>query len=129
MYIKRFISTLIVALIFTFISTGCSDNKNAEIVGDWIPTTASLNGETVQYSYLALSEDYFGFTFRPNGTCTATLAGITGEGTYIFNGTSVDVTIDKEEPKKLTYDNGTLTLKLAYDDDVTTFSFIKTKNT
>lgn len=128
MYIKRFISALIIALIFTFSLTGCSNNKNSEIVGNWIPTTASLNGETVQYSYLGLDDNYFGFSFKANGTCTATLAGITGKGTYIFNGTSVDVTIDQEEPKKLTYDNGTLTLKLNYDDDVTTFSFIKTKN-
>lgn len=122
--IKKIAVTLSVVILSMCIFVGCSDNKNSEIVGKWIPTTASLNGETVQYSYLGLEDDYFGFTFSDNGKCTATLTGITGEGTYSFNGTSVDVTIN-DETQKLDYSNGTLTLTLNYDNDTTTFSFIK----
>lgn len=122
--IKKIAVILSVTILSMCVFVGCSDNKNSEIVGKWIPTTASLNGETVQYSYLGLEDDYFGFTFDSNGKCTATLTGITGEGTYIFNDTSVDVTINNEV-QKLDYSNGTLTLTLNYNNDTTTFSFIK----
>lgn len=119
-----------VALLFSFIIiamifTGCSNNnKNSEIAGDWVPTTASFNGETVQYAELGIEQDQFGFTFTEDGKCTATLAGITGKGTYVFNETSVDVVIN-EKPHKLDYKNGTLVLTLDYDDSPATFTFTK----
>lgn len=125
--IKKAAAFTMAATLLVCIFSGCGSGKdNSQIVGKWTPTTASLNGETVKYSSLGLDESEFGFTFKDNGKCTATLASVTGEGTYTFNGTSVDIEINKET-KKLNYDNGSLTLTLDYDNDTTTFTFTKQK--
>lgn len=123
--VKLTVSAIIICCLFLLIS-GCSkSNNNADIVGNWVPTTASLNGQSVNYSDLGLQDDYFGFTFNDDGSCNATLAGVKGNGKYTFNNTSVDVTINNES-RKLTYEKGTLTLTLDFDGNSTQFTFVKT---
>lgn len=118
-------ATMLFCVLFTFIIlAGCGKNENSVIVGQWVPTTASLNGETVQYGELGIEQDQFGFTFETDGKCTVTLAGITGKGTYVFNETSVDVNIN-DQTHKLDYQNGTLSLTLNYSDSEAKFTFTK----
>lgn len=102
------------------------DQNNSEIAGHWVPTTATLNGSSVNYSELDLEDDYFSLTFNSDGTCTATLTGIEGSGTYVFNGTSVDITINGDT-QRLTYENSQLTLTLSYDGNTSSFVFAKEK--
>ena len=124
--IKKIAGALCCVLIMLVIFTGCGENTNTEIVGKWVPTTATLNGETVKYSELGIDESQFCFVFESNGKCTATLAGISGEGTYIYHDTSIDVNINNDT-KKLDYDGSTLTLNLDYDGNSTSIAFIKEK--
>lgn len=122
---RKAVALLFGLIIMAVIITGCSGNsKNAEIAGEWVPITASFNGETVQYAELGIEQDQFGFTFTEDGKCTATLAGITGKGTYVFNESSVDVVINNK-PHKLDYKNGSLVLTLDYGDSPATFTFTK----
>ena len=124
--IKKIAGALCCVLIMLVIFTGCGENTNTEIVGKWVPTTATLNGETVKYSELGIDESQFCFVFESNGKCTATLAGISGNGTYNYHNTSVDVEINNDT-KKLDYDGSTLTLNLDYDGNSTSIAFIKEK--
>ena len=124
--IKKTSALLFCVLFSLIIIAGCGKDENSVIVGDWIPTTASFDGETVQYSELGLEDGQFGFTFTSDGKCTATLAGVTGKGTYTFNETSVDVNIN-DKIQKLSYENNTLTLTLHYGTSVATFTFTKVK--
>lgn len=103
---------------------GCSENKNSEIVGRWVPTTATINGTTVKYDELGIKENTFCFDFSNNEKCIATIAGVTDESPYTFNGTSVDIELNGEE-YKLDYESGTLTLSLSYGGDYTSFTFAK----
>ena len=49
------ISAVIMCIIAVFIAlSGCGNNRNSEIEGEWVPTTAYLNGVTVQYSELGI---------------------------------------------------------------------------
>lgn len=116
----------LLALCLTLFSLCACTNKNdnSEIAGHWVPTAASLNGTSVNYSELDLEDGYFGFTFNSDGSCTATLTGIESSGTYVFNGTSVDVTIGGDT-QKLAYENSQLTLTLNYEDNSTSFVFVK----
>ena len=60
-----------------FLLSGCGDKSENEVLkGKWVPISAVINGETVQYSELDLKNGYFEFNFKGNGSCTATLAGI-----------------------------------------------------
>lgn len=124
--IKKTLAFFISACFLLIIFAGCGEKNNSEIVGEWVPTTASLNGETIQYSELGIDDSQFGFTFFDDGKCTATLAGIEDDGTYVFNDTSVDVEINGES-QKLDYDSGVLTLTLNYDDVTTAFTFTKVR--
>lgn len=123
---KKAVSILICVLSAIIILSGCGANENTEIVGDWVPTTATLNGSTIKYDELGIEQDKFGFTFTDNGKCIATLAGVTDESSYTFNGTSVDIEINGEK-YKLNYDNGNLTLSLNYGGENTSFTFTKVK--
>ncbi len=125
--IKKLAGALCGILIMLVVFTGCTENTNTDIVGKWIPTTATINGETVKYSELGIEESQFRFVFEANGKCTATLAGISGAGTYTYHETSVDVEINSET-KKLDYDGATLTLNLDYDNNSTSITFIKEKS-
>ncbi len=124
--IKKTAAIILCAFFMIIMFNGCGADKNSEIVGKWVPTTASLNGSTVQYRELGIDEDQFSFTFESDGKCSATLAGIEGEGTYVFNETSVDVVIN-DETQRLNYDNGNLTLTLNYDNNTTSFTFTKVR--
>lgn len=122
--IKKIAALLVGATMVLCSFAGCGGTDNSEIVGQWVPSTVSLNGETVKYSELGVDYDQFGFVFESGGKCTATLAGISGSGSYTFNGTSVDVEVNNDV-KKLNYDKGVLTLALDYGNDTTTFTFTK----
>ena len=63
---KRLLSAIILTALFTALFTlaGCGENKNSAIVGEWIPATATINGETVQFSELNADIDNFGFALR-----------------------------------------------------------------
>ena len=121
-------SALLCSLIcILFLFVGCGDNKNAEIVGEWVPITATLNGETVQYGELGLDDSQFGLVFNSNGTCKTTLAGISNEGTYVFNETSIDVVIN-ENHHKLDYEKGVITYSLDYYSNSMSLTFTKVKS-
>lgn len=125
--IKKIAALLVGAMMVLCSFAGCGGSDNSEIVGEWVPSTVSLNGETVKYSELDIDVSQFGFVFEPGGKCIATLAGISGSGSYTFNGTSVDVEVNNDI-KKLNYDKGVLTLALDYGNDATTFTFTKSAN-
>lgn len=112
------------AVVFAALFCGCGSSDNSQIIGKWVPTTAKTNGETISYSELGISENQFGFNFTDSTNCTVTLAGITSNTTYTFNGTSVDMTVN-ENPYKLSYESGVLTLVLNYDSDEIEFTFTK----
>jgi hypothetical protein len=122
--IKKTATLILCTLLFIVLLTACGDKENSEIVGKWVPTTATLNGTTVQYSTLDLDDDQFGFEFTSDGKCSATLTGITSTGTYTFSDTAVDIVINGES-QKLSYDSGTLTLVMNYDDNPMSVSFTK----
>lgn len=114
-------------IIILFAFSGCTGKENSEIVGSWVPATAKIGGTTVNYSTLELEDGKFALEFFENGKCVITLAGIDNDGTYTFNGTSVDIITGKDE-RKLDYSNGTLTLNLEYDNNNSMqLTFTKTK--
>lgn len=107
-----------------FLLSGCGDkSKNEVLKGKWVPISAVINGETVQYSELDLKNGYFEFNFKGNGSCTATLAGIEYKGSYVFSGTSVDATLNGNS-EKLSYESARQTLTYSYDN-TTSFTFMK----
>ncbi len=114
--IKKTVLLLIGIMIALLTLAGCSDSGNSEIIGSWVPTTATIGGTTVNYSTLELEEGNFGLEFYEDGRCVITLAGIDKEGTYTFNGTSVDVITGNDE-RKLDYSAGTITLYIDYDNN------------
>lgn len=107
-----------------FLLSGCGDKSENEVLkGKWVPISAVINGETVQYSELDLKSGYFEFNFKGNGSCTATLAGIEYKGSYVFSGTSVDATLNGNS-EKLSYESARQTLTYSYDN-TTSFTFMK----
>lgn len=123
---KRSISAIILIALFTALFTlaGCGENKNSAIVGEWIPATATINGETVQFSELNADVDSFGFVFKDNGSCEITIAGTKNNGTYTFNETSVDIDYGGKS-EKLLYSDGMLTMNFNYNNETTSFMFTK----
>jgi hypothetical protein len=54
-----------------FLLSGCGDKSENEVLkGKWVPISAVINGETVQYSELDLKNGYFEFNFKGNGSCS-----------------------------------------------------------
>ena len=91
--IKRTLPVFLSLFAVIFLFSGCGDKSENEVLkGKWVPVSAVIDGETVQYSELELKDGYFEFNFKGNGSCTATLAGIEYKGSYVFSGTSVDAT-------------------------------------
>lgn len=125
--IKKMCAVLICACLCFFAFVGCNDNSDSEIVGKWVPATANINGETVQYSDLDLEDGSFYFEFKSNGSFSASIAGIHESGEYVFNDTSVDLILD-DETQKMTYDNGSLTYAVDYGNQQTSFTFVKQVN-
>ncbi|MEE0913065.1 MAG: hypothetical protein U0L76_00565 [Ruminococcus sp.] len=121
---KKHTLFIICVLLAVFAFSGCGENKNSQLVGEWVPSTACINGETVKYEELELEENKFSLVFEENGNCRLTLAGVTHETTYTFNDTSVDIELNGES-HKLTYENSTLTFTFDYGTEVTTFTFKK----
>ena len=106
------------------LAAGCSSGDNSEIVGEWTPSTVSIGGTTISYSDLETSGRDFSFRFYSSGKCKITIGGITNEGSFTFNETSVDVEYGGKT-QKLSYDRGILTLKLDYNGKTTSYMFTK----
>ena len=123
---KKTVSAILIIAIFAALFTlaGCGENKNSEIVGEWIPATATINGETVQFADLDVEADNFGFVFKDNGSCEITIAGTKNNGTYTFNETSVDIDYGGKS-EKLLYSDGMLTMNFNYNNETTSFMFTK----
>ncbi len=123
---KKTVLLLFCALSAFTVFSGCGSNENSEIVGEWVPASAVINGESVQYSELEVDQNDFALRFESDGKCTVTLAGITNEGSYTFSDTAVDIKANENE-YKLDYENGTLTLALDYSNNAASFTFTKSK--
>ena len=105
-------------------ASGCGENKNSEIVGEWVPATANINGETIKFSELNTDSNNFGFVFEENGSCEVTIAGTKNSGSYVFNDTSVDIEYGGKT-ERLAYSDGMLTLYFNYNNESTSFMFTK----
>ena len=122
---KSVCAVLMIALFAAMLTlAGCGENKNSEIVGEWVPATATINGETVQFGDLDVDSDKFGFVFKENGSCEITIAGTKNNGTYTFNETSVDIDYGGKS-EKLLYSDGMLTMNFNYNNETTSFMFTK----
>lgn len=122
--IKRTLPVVLLLFALAISLSGCGDKSENELLkGKWIPISAVINGETIQYSEFELKDGYFEFNFKSNGTCTATLAGIDYSGSYVFSGTSVDAVLNGNN-EKLIYESVQQTLTYNYDS-TTSFTFIK----
>lgn len=104
--------------------SGCSGADNSDLVGDWKPSTVSINGTTISYSALDTKDKDFSISFYADGKCKIIIGGITNEGRYTFHETSVDIQYGSKS-QKLSYDHGILTLKLNYNDQTTAYMFTK----
>lgn len=113
--------TIMLTLLF---ASGCGENKNSEIVGEWVPATANINGETIKFSELNTDSNNFGFVFEENGSCEVTIAGTKNSGSYVFNDTSVDIEYGGKT-ERLAYSDGMLTLYFNYNNESTSFMFTK----
>ena len=116
-------ASLMIMLTLLFAS-GCGENKNSEIVGEWVPATANINGETIKFSELNTDSNNFGFVFEENGSCEVTIAGTKNSGSYVFNDTSVDIEYGGKT-ERLAYSDGMLTLYFNYNNESTSFMFTK----
>lgn len=122
--IKRPLPVVLSLFAVILLLCGCGDkSENEALKGKWVPVSAVINGESVQYSELELEDGYFEFNFKGDGSCTATLAGIDYSGKYVFSGTSVDATLNGNN-EKLSYEATRQTLTYSYDN-TTSFTFIK----
>ena len=116
-------AALMIMLTLLFAS-GCGENKNSEIVGEWVPATANINGETIKFSELNTDSNNFGFVFEEHGSCEVTIAGTKNNGSYVFNDTSVDIEYGGKT-ERLAYSDGMLTLYFNYNNESTSFMFTK----
>lgn len=124
---KKALGAVLIVIIASaaVIFCGCGGNeKNKAIAGEWIPTTATINGETVNFSDLNTEADKFGFVFETNGNCEITIAGTKNNGKYTFNDTSVDIDYGGKT-ERLLYSDGMLTLNFNYNNETTSFMFTK----
>lgn len=124
--IAAILSVFICLLIASALS-GCSESDNSAIVGEWTPSTVSINGTTIAYSELNTENRDFSLRFYDDGNCKITIGGIQNEGTYTFNETSVDIQYGGKE-QKLSYEGGVLTLKLSYNNQTTSYMFTRVVN-
>ena len=118
------ILALVLLLLTAAVLTGCSNEDNSEIVGEWKPSTVSINGTTISYSDLDTKGKDFSFNFYPDGKCKIIIGGVSNDGSYAFHQTSVDIQYGGKS-QKLSYDHGILTLKLDYNDQTTAYMFTK----
>lgn len=116
---------LVSVCVFASLSlTGCGNSENSAIVGEWTPATVSIHGTTISYSDLDTEGREFAIHFYPDGKCKMIIGGISNEGTYTFNETSVDIQYAGKS-QRLSYDRGILTLKLDYNNQTTSYMFTK----
>ena len=115
---------MLVCALTALLMSGCSDDNNSAIVGEWAPSTVSIGGTTIAYSELNTENKGFGFHFYADGKCKIIIGGVTNDGTYTFNETSVDVQYAGKS-QKLSYERGILTLKLSYHNETTSYMFTK----
>ncbi len=116
---------LAVVLAFTAVMlSGCSEGGNEAIVGEWKPSTVSIHGSTIPYSKLDTEGKEFSFNFYSDGKCKIIIGGISNEGTYTFNETSVDIQYGGKS-QRLSYERGIITLNLNFNDQTTSYMFTK----
>ena len=84
----------------------------------------SLHGTTISYSDLDTEGREFSFYFYPDGKCKIVIGGISNEGKYVFNETSVDIQYGGKS-QRLSYDRGIITLNMDYNDQTTSYMFTK----
>lgn len=118
------ILALVLLLLTAAMLTGCTGEDNSEIVGEWKPSTVSINGTTISYSDLDTKGKDFSFNFYPDGKCKIIIGGVSNDGSYHFHQTSVDIQYGGKS-QKLSYDHGILTLKLDYNGQTTAYMFTK----
>ena len=106
---------------------GCGGADTSDLIGEWKPSTVSINGTTISYSDLNTENKDFAINFYPDGKCKIIIGGISNEGRYTFHETSVDIQYGSKN-QKLSYDHGILTLKLDYNGQTTAYMFTKVTN-
>ncbi len=122
---KTAVLLLAVVLAFTAVMlSGCSEGGNEAIVGEWTPSTVSIHGSTIPYSKLDTNGKEFSFNFYSDGKCKIIIGGISNEGTYTFNETSVDIRYGGKS-QRLSYERGIITLNLNYNDQTTSYMFTR----
>ena len=121
--LKRMAATVLIC-VFLLALAGCSSKDNSELVGEWKPSTVSIDGTTISYSELQTKGRDFSIEFYSSGKCRIKIAGIENEGSFSFNETSVDIEYGGKT-QKLSYDQGILTLKFEYDGQTTSYMFSK----
>ena len=58
--IKRTLPVFLSLFAVIFLLSGCGDKSENEVLkGKWVPVSAVIDGETVQYSELELKDGYF----------------------------------------------------------------------
>ncbi|MCQ2514430.1 MAG: DUF4923 family protein [Ruminococcus sp.] len=125
--IKRVMSIALLVITLFFLTACSNSDKNIEITGHWIPTTAVINGNTVDYNTLGLEEGQFSLDFKADGKCSIVLTGIKNNGTYTFSGSSIDVDT-KNLKQKLSFSNNTISLTLDYENNPMIISFTREFN-
>lgn len=121
---KTITALLSAAICLLCLLTGCGGQDNSELVGTWTPSTARINGASVQYSDIAVKGCEFQLDFFENGSCEVVIAGTHSTGSYVFNGSSVDIRYD-DKTQKLPYESGIITLTMESAEETTVFTFIK----
>ena len=116
--------SLVLILSGLLLLTGCTKKNNDALVGEWVPSTVSIGGSTISYSELDTKGRDFSIRFYANGKCKLKIGGITNEGNFTFNETSVDISYGGKS-QKLSYDQGILTLKMDYNGQTTSYMFTK----
>lgn len=117
-------AAIVLLCVFVLALAGCSSEDNSAIVGEWKPSTVSIDGTTISYGDLQTKGRDFSIVFYANGKCRIKIAGVENEGSFSFNETSVDIEYGGKT-QKLSYDQGILTLKFEYDGQTTSYMFSK----
>ena len=99
-------------------------NKPAPTIVPVMDPDGNPLDDTERIAPIEFFTDHIGLTFYSGGKCSVTIGGVTNEGSFTFNETSVDVEYGGKT-QKLSYDRGILTLKLDYNGNTTSYMFTK----
>lgn len=90
----RVMCLVLCVFVFAAIFCGCGSNGNTEIIGKWHRQQQRQTAKQFHTASLGIDEDQFGLDFKDSSNCTVTLAGISCDSAYTFNGASVDLTVN-----------------------------------